>query len=123
MYLFVVNSLDSPVKANETSVLHVTITGLKNNSGNVHIALYDKSDKFPQPDEMIVGIKVSIYKQIARHSFVGLDHKYYAIAIYPDMNDNNSFDQGFLGVSLVDFAFSNNAKVFFEPPSFSEAAF
>ena len=52
-----------------------------------------------------------------------LKKKSYAIAVYHDENDNDSFDQGFLGIPLEDYAFSNNAAVFLGPPSFDDAAF
>ena len=60
---------------------------------------------------------------IARYDFLALKKKSYAIAVYHDENENDSFDQGFLGIPLEDYAFSNNAKVFLGPPIFDDAAF
>ena len=103
--------------------LHVTILGLKSDDGNVHIALYDNPAKFPDPDGMIVDVEIPIYLKKAQYSFKNLTQKDYAIAIYHDENDNDSFDQGFFGIPLEDYAFSNNVSVFFGPPSFSDASF
>ena len=110
-------------RGNGVSDLHVVVSGLRNNSGNVHIAIYDDPKKFPNPDGMILDIEANINERKARHSFPALEHKDYAIAVYHDMNNNNAFDQGFLGIPLEDFAFSNNAQVLLGPPSFSDASF
>ena len=121
--LLILNFSYTASRANVVSDLHVVVSGLQSNSGNVHIALYDNPATFPEPGGMILDIEVYIFERTARHSFIALDHKNYAIAVYHDANDNNSFDQGFLGVPLEDYAFSNNAKAFLRPPSFSDAAF
>ena len=103
--------------------LHVTILGLRSDKGNVHIALYDNPASFPDPDKMILDVEVPIHRKKAQYSFKGLAQKNYAIAIYHDENNNDSFDQSFFGIPLEDYAFSNNAPVFFGPPSFSDASF
>ena len=103
--------------------LLVIVTGLRSQKGNVHIALYDDPDRFPDFDGMILKVEVTIIDGTAHHKFNGLTSKRYAIAIYHDENDNDEFDQGFLGIPLEDYAFSNNAPVFLGPPSFNDAAF
>ena len=115
--------LHTTSQANGGSDLHVIVSGLRSNSGNVHIALYDDPETFPDPEGMTRDVEVSISERTARYTFNTLDHKDYAIAVYHDVNDNNSFDQGFLGIPLEDYAFSNNVGVFLGPPSFSDAAF
>ena len=103
--------------------LFVIVSGLRSQEGNVHIALYNDPDRFPKSDGMILRAEVPILEGAARHKFTGLTHKLYAVAVYHDENDNDEFDQGFLGVPLEDYAFSNNAPVFLGPPSFARAAF
>ena len=107
----------------EDDDLLVIVTGLRSQKGNVHIALYDDPDRFPDSDGMILKVEVTIIDGTAHHKFNGLTSKRYAIAIYHDENDNDEFDQGFLGIPLEDYAFSNNAPVFLGPPSFADAAF
>ena len=103
--------------------LLVIVTGLRSQKGNVHIALYDDPDRFPDSDGMILKVEVPIVKGMARHKFIDLEHRRYAVAVYHDENDNDQFDQGFLGIPLEDYAFSNNAPVFLGPPSYGDAAF
>ena len=107
----------------EKDDLFVTVKGLRSQKGNVHIALYDDPDRFPDFDGMILKVEVTIIDGTAHHKFNGLASKRYAIAVYHDENDNDEFDQGFLGIPLEDYAFSNNATVFLGPPSFADAAF
>ena len=51
-----------------------------------------------------------------------LEESFYAVAIYHDKNSNDKFDT-FLSIPQEKFGFSNDAKVFFGPPSFDEASF
>ena len=103
--------------------LLVIVSGLRSQEGNIHIAIYDDPDRFPNPDGMILKVEVAIVDGKARHKFTGLLPKRYAVAVYHDENDNDEFDQGFLGIPLEDYAFSNNAPVFLGPPSYVDAAF
>ena len=107
----------------EADDLLVIVSGLRSQEGNVHIALYDDPDRFLDSDGMILKVEVPIVNGMARHKFIDLEHRRYAVAVYHDENDNDEFDQGFLGIPLEDYAFSNNAPVFLGPPSFADAAF
>jgi len=103
--------------------LTVSVVGLKNNRGDVHIALYDRPEKFPDSGGMKAEEDVSIRARQARAVFNNLSPGKYAIAVYHDENGNHEFDQGFLGIPLEDFGFSNGATAFFAPPSFKDAQF
>ncbi len=107
----------------ETDDLLVIVSGLRSQEGNVHIALYDDPNRFPDFDGMILNAEVPIVDGTARHKFIDLAPRRYAVAVYHDENDNDEFDQGFLGIPLEDYAFSNNAPVFLGPPSYVDAAF
>lgn len=121
--LFAALAASGPAAGGGTAPLQITVTGLRSNAGNVHIALYDDPARFPDSDGMILKIEAPISGRVARHEFPALSKKRYAIAVYHDANDNDSFDQGFLGIPLEDFAFSNGAAAFLGPPSFEAAAF
>lgn len=103
--------------------LEIIVTSVKNNAGNVHLAIYNDPDKFPDSDGMISETEVAITGLTARHLFTGLAPGRYAVAVYHDANDNDEFDQGFLGIPLEDYAFSSGATAFLGPPSFEAAAF
>ena len=121
--LLAVAAASEPAASGDTVSLKINVTGLRSNDGNVHIALYDDPQRFPDSDGMILKIEAPITDRVAHHTFRALAKKRYAIAVYHDENDNDAFDQGFLGLPLEGFAFSNEATVFLGPPSFEAAAF
>lgn len=103
--------------------LTVMVTHLRSDDGDVHMAIYDTPEKFPDSDGMLKEVKVPVSGKTAQTTFRNLQPGAYAIAVYHDENGNHEFDQGLFGIPLEDYAFSSNAKAFFAPPSFNEAAF
>jgi len=103
--------------------LEVRIVGLSSNAGDVHIAVYNDPKKFPDSDGMLTETHIPIAENQAAMTFKGLKPGQYAVAVYHDANGNHDFDQGIFGLPLEDYGFSNDARVFFAPPSFSDAAF
>jgi len=105
------------------AVLEVVVVGLKNQKGDVHIAIFNKAKHFPYQEGVLHEAKATISGNIAQLKFNGLTPGPYGVAIYHDENFNHKFDQGLFGIPLEDYGFSNNASVFFSPPSFEEAVF
>jgi len=103
--------------------LEVNVSGLKNDSGHVHVALFNKSEGFPYHEAIFMEDKTRISDGAAKIKFDDLLAGAYGIAVYHDENENDEFDQGLFGIPLEDYGFSNNAPVFFGPPSFDEAKF
>lgn len=103
--------------------LEVEVIGLSSNEGDVHIAVYDTPERFPDSNGMITETHVSINENRAVMIFKNLTPGRYAVAVYHDANGNHDFDQGIFGIPLEDYGFSNDARVFFASPSFDEAAF
>ena len=54
--------------------------------------------------------------------FKNLSPGNYAVAMFHDENGNTEFDKNFFGFPLEGFGFSNDAKIFFGPPTFKDAA-
>jgi uncharacterized protein (DUF2141 family) len=113
------NLVNFPATATE---LEIIVTALASNRGDVHVAIYNTPELFPDSDGMTTKLEVPIEGNAARALFTGLMPGFYAIAVYHDENMNDEFDQGFLGIPLEDFAFSNGTKAFLGPPSFADAA-
>ncbi len=105
------------------ATLDVVVTGLKSDRGDVHIALFNQAAGFPYHDAIFREEKVSITDGKAHLQFVDLTVGTYGAAVYHDENENHDFDQGLFGIPLEDYGFSNNAPVFFGPPSFDRANF
>lgn len=96
---------------------------MESNDGDVHIALYDRADAFPDSDGMIAERVIAISARKVSTVFEQLTSGKYAIAIYHDANGNHDFDQGVFGIPLEDYGFSSGARAFLGPPSFKDAAF
>ena len=105
------------------SDLTVRVEGLRSNLGDVHVAVYRNPESFPKRGQYNVMAQAPVDGRRAVWVFSDLEPGTYAIAVYHDENNNMVFDQGFLGVPLEDFGFSNDATVFLGPPSFESAAF
>ena len=101
--------------------LTVEIRGLRSNKGNIHIAVYNTPEPYPDSDGMIQEAQIPITSLKAEYRFADLAPGAYAIATYHDENANDEFDTNFIGLPLEGFAFSNDAPVFFGPPGFDSA--
>jgi len=102
--------------------LSITVTNLRSSEGDVHIAVYNDANGFPDSDGMIRDVQMPISGTSVTTTFSDLSPGRYALATFHDENGNHEFDQGWLGIPLEDYAFSNDAMVFLGPPTFDEAA-
>jgi uncharacterized protein (DUF2141 family) len=100
----------------------VVVTGARSDRGTIEYGVYDRADAFPGDEGSIAGGEVPADRAGARIVVSGLKPGRYAIAVFHDENGNGAFDQGFLGIPLEDYGFSNDAPAFFGPPSFDDAA-
>lgn len=103
--------------------LRLTVTGLRSDDGDVHVAIYDDPAHFPDSDGMLLETQTRIEGGEAHIAFSGLAPASYAIAVYHDEDGDDDFDQFVFGLPLEGYGFSNDAPVFFGPPTFAEAAF
>ncbi len=102
--------------------LRVKVRELHSNAGNVHFALYATPESFPNNDGRYAGTHVPARSLGAFAVFTGLKAGRYAVAVYHDENGNGKFDQGFFGIPLEGYGFSNGAMAIFRAPRFHEAA-
>lgn len=104
--------------------LRAHVTGLRDSTGQVVCTLFDSSGAFPSDSTRAVGqITVQIKDDAATCSFGGLAPGRYALVTFHDENSNGKFDRNWFGLPKEGYAFSNNVRPVFSPPSFSAAAF
>ncbi len=103
--------------------LAIDVTGLRSGAGDVRYGVYAEPRHFPKPEGRIAKGLVAAREDGVTIMVRGLAPGTYAVAVYHDENGNGKFDQGFLGIPLEDFAFSNDARAIFSAPDFEEAAF
>lgn len=106
----------------QDATLIVEVTGLRSGKGDVHYAVYDSPEHFPKRKGRVSYGNVPAKADGVAIPVKGLKRGTYAVAVFHDENRNDEFDQGLLGIPLEDYGFSNNARGFLGPPSFTDAA-
>jgi uncharacterized protein (DUF2141 family) len=102
--------------------LVVAVTGLKPLKGNVHVALYDTPESFPNDSDMLADQIKPVDAKTVTFTFADLKPGRYALATFHDENLSGGFDTGLFNFPLEGFAFSNGAKPGLSAPGFDEAA-
>ena len=114
----------APAQPTTAAVLHVRVVKLRNSTGQVICTLFNSPVAFPSDSNKAVGqMAVPIKDDAAVCSFGGLAPGTYALVTFHDENSNGKFDRNWLGMPKEGFAFSNNVRPVFSPPSFKAAAF
>lgn len=115
-----------PVVAEElTGILIVEISGLKNASGDVYIAVYDSDDNWLS-DETFEDTKVSIAEALDGdlvRTELQLPLGAYALTVFHDTDNDGELDTNFIGIPKEPIAMSNNAVAKFGPPKYEDAVF
>ena len=99
--------------------IQVKVTGIREASGNILIALFNNEGDFLKKAVQSRSIKASDTTVI--YVFDNLAAGDYAISIIHDENSNGELDKNYLGIPREGFAFGNNSMGTFGPPSFEKA--
>jgi uncharacterized protein (DUF2141 family) len=105
--------------------IHVKILNIRNSTGTVACALFESPVGFPieflrsATNVMVIKIR----KAEARCDFEDIPPGTYAMAVIHDENMNGKLDTNRFGIPKEGYGFSNDAKGWFGPPSFSAASF
>ena len=103
--------------------LILKIKNFDNQSGLIHIAIYNEQEKFPKKEGKILGFKEKTSKIIENNYEINnLKEGIYAVAIFHDENSNNKFDS-FFGIPNEKYGFSNNPSIFLSAPKFDQSSF
>lgn len=81
------------------------------------------NDKAMFLENAMMGGGKQIDNSVITFNFKGLEQGTYAVSIFHDENSNGELDANFLGIPKEPYAFSNNAKGYFGPPSFEQCKF
>jgi len=113
-----------PQAAPQASLIHVEITGLRNDKGQVLCEIFSSPEGFPKDrSKAVARMKTDISGGHAVCEFPGLAAGTYAVAVFHDENSNGKLDTNFIGVPREGVGASNNAIRRWGPPKFSAAAF
>ncbi len=99
------------------------INGISTLEGNLMIALFDKSESFPDSEKGFKRLVLPVTKSTMKIDLLPFldNHQYFSIAVYHDKNSNQKLDKNFLGMPVEKYGFSNDARATFGPPLFKEA--
>ena len=108
-----------------TGILIVEISGLKNASGDVYIAVYD-SDSTWLSEETFKDTKLTIAEALEGdlvRTEMHLPLGNYALTVFYDEDNDGELDTNFIGIPKEPIAMSNNAVAKFGPPKYEDAVF
>ena len=103
--------------------LVVTIDGLHSAKGHVLVALFSKSEGFPDGDYSIAHTKIKARLGTSTVIFDNLPPGNYAVGCYHDEDDNNRLDTNWIGYPTEGYALSNGIRAIIARPRFIDAAF
>lgn len=107
----------------EAAQIIVTVDGLHSAKGNVFVALYSKSEGFPDGDFSDRWLRLPASAAPITVTFDNLLPGAYAVGAYHDENANNRFDTNFIGYPAEGYALSNGIRAIISRPRFADAAF
>jgi uncharacterized protein (DUF2141 family) len=108
------------------NVIHVDISGLRSDKGQMLCALYSsaQAEAFPKKaDKAVARLTAKIVDHQAVCEFTGVAPGTYAVSVVHDENSNGKLDTNFIGMPREGVGASNDAKGHMGPPKFSAAAF
>jgi uncharacterized protein (DUF2141 family) len=114
----------TPTPAPAENVIHVEISGLRNDKGQMLCALFSSAEAFPKKaDKAVVRLTAKIADRHAVCEFTGVMPGTYAVSTVHDENSNGKLDTNFIGMPREGVGASNDAKGHMGPPKFSAASF
>ncbi|WP_029903485.1 DUF2141 domain-containing protein [Prevotella sp. 10(H)] len=119
--LFLAGFISGMIEAQHS--VTVEITGIKNQSGKLYIALFDSETPFLSNKG--TGKVIPIEGSKTEVKFDDLKKGDYAITMFQDENDNGKLDLGEYGIPTEKYGFSNNIDpaTLRRPPVFEECKF
>jgi uncharacterized protein (DUF2141 family) len=103
----------------QQQTLTVQITNIKNDEGQIAVALYNSEKDFMKTRYQ--GKTTKSVKGEVEIVFNNIPSGSYSLSVMHDANVNEKLDSNFFGIPKEGFGFSNNAMGTFGPPSFEKA--
>jgi uncharacterized protein (DUF2141 family) len=106
-----------------TQTVSIHVSGLKSQSSNLYVAVFDSEEGFPKPEHSSTTTTIPVSAESVEFSLSLPDSSTTGIAIFQDLNGDGKLTKNGFGLPIEPYGFSNNARSTFGPPSFSQAAF
>lgn len=111
------------VTSNIASSLVLNITGYKDQTGQMMVALYADGASFDAGTAPFRNAKIAVTNSATQVTFEDLPVGDYAFKLYHDANGNGRLDTDLMGIPREAYYFSNDASDPFSPPEWDEAVF
>src|SRR5258708_21144831 len=93
------------------NVIHVEISGLRSDKGQMLCALYSSAEAFPKKaDKAVARLTANITARQAIFGFTGVAPRTYAVSVGLDENSNCKLDANFIGMARADVGAVNNSQ-------------
>jgi uncharacterized protein (DUF2141 family) len=114
----------TPAPAPSDNVIHVEISGLRSDKGQMLCALFSSAEAFPtKADKAVARLTTKIAERQSVCDFTGVASGTYAVSVVHDENANGKLDRNFIGIPREVVGASNDAKGHMGPPKFNAASF
>jgi uncharacterized protein (DUF2141 family) len=122
MKILILVILVSYVNSQNTGTLFIKIKGISSHDGNLRIALSNSESSFLTENPYKVKF-LAITTDTVVCQFDSLIFNHYALQLFQDEDLNGELNTNFIGIPTEPYAFSNDAKGSFGPPTFKDATF
>lgn len=113
--------------AQAEGTLTIVVSGAKNDSGVIRVALFNSPDSYSSDRNTGEGAfkkaAVAIKDGGVKVSFDRIPPGDYAVKAFHDEDNSGRFVTGAFGIPKVEYGFSNNARGLTGPPGFDKARF
>jgi uncharacterized protein (DUF2141 family) len=114
----------TPESGPADNIIHVDVTGLRSDNGQVLCALFSSAEAFPaKTDQAVARLTAKIAERQAFCDFIGIAPGTYAVSVVHDENSNGKLDRNLIGMPREGVGASNDAKGHMGPPKFGAASF
>lgn len=107
----------------DSGPLSVTITNIQDQTGKIHMGLFDDANKFPKDGEAFKVVTINADSTEVNHVFENIPAGVYGVAVFHDINDDGKMNTNFLGFPKEPYGFSQNFKPKFRAPKFINVQF
>ncbi|MDD3877233.1 MAG: DUF2141 domain-containing protein [Bacteroidales bacterium] len=115
--------LTSAFSQTQKKGLLIKVTGMRNENGNLLVALYNNKSDFLNANKAVYQRIVSATTDNHIIFFENIPMASYAVAVIHDENANGKMDTNFLGIPTEYIGTSNNIRSRFGAPSYESSVF
>lgn len=109
------------VQTDNAASVTIEVKGVKNNQGNIRVAIFRDPASFPKGKPFMAQLKAAHESGTVALTFEDVPYGEYAIAVYHDANENGELDTNFMGIPKEAYGFSNDHRPKFSGPDFEAA--